>query len=267
SQAAVCWSPARGGVWVAPAGGVLRDAAAVDSPQLAAALVAAAGLPLLELPAGVAELMTRHMVSKPRTCSPALARQALLEASHAAAAAASPQPDPDPALRSHAPHLLDYCLSDLHAAQPQQHAAHSSQQHSSQQQQHRGLPAPGTPAAAAAWSSQQAGQLVGLRLLPLLDGTTATLQQQQQLQQPGATAASAGRTLAQHQQQQGGATLFFVPSEEERLLLARTAGLLVDVSGLSPTGQSKLRSLAASRLLNLAQLGPQDMATRVLPRV
>lgn len=85
----VCWTPARSGAWVAPELGVLRDAAcgpapawhaaaaaaadaaaeevearARDSP-LALALVAAAGVPLLSLPQGVAELMTKHMVRHP----------------------------------------------------------------------------------------------------------------------------------------------------------------------------------------------------------
>mgnify|MGYP001807206980 CR=1 FL=1 len=71
----MCWTQLRGGLWVAPKDGVLRDAAAsaataaavggaASSPggALAAALVAVAALPLLELPPGVGELMTKHMV-------------------------------------------------------------------------------------------------------------------------------------------------------------------------------------------------------------
>ncbi len=66
SDSEVVWTPARGGAWVAPRHGVLHDpgGATRRSPALAAALVAAAGLPLLEVPPGVAALMAEHMVCR-----------------------------------------------------------------------------------------------------------------------------------------------------------------------------------------------------------
>ncbi|KXZ55127.1 hypothetical protein GPECTOR_3g279 [Gonium pectorale] len=241
----VCWSPVRGGCWVPPRAGVLPDAAAAAHPELTAALVEVAGLPLLELPRGVPELMGRHMVTKPRVCSPALARQALLAAaagSSASTTAGAPpagaEPSADASLRAHASPLLDYVLSDLQLTPP------------------AGQSASAAATAVTAMVSHAAAQLAGLRLLPLLDQTTAVIR-----------AASGKAPTPPQLQQRGAPPLFFLPTEAERALLSRAGGLLVDAGGLGPAGQAKLRGLAAHRVLNVAQLDAPAMAALVLPRL
>ncbi|GLC59948.1 hypothetical protein PLESTB_001557000 [Pleodorina starrii] len=262
SDSPVCWSTVRGGCWVAPRAGVLRDqaaAAAAASPALAAALVQVAGLPLLESPPGVGELMLRHMEeNKPRVCSPALARQALL-----AVPAPTPagEPSADSALRSHAPALLDYCLSDLLPSVTSSSSSSSSSSASS-----TAVSGPGAGAQHAAHAA--AAQLVGLRLLPLLDGTTATLQAATGARHPHQPHHHPHHQQQHHHQQRGSpAASFFLPTAEECTLLARAGGLLVDVSGLSPAGRSKLTALATARLLNVTHLDAPAMAAAVLPRL
>ncbi|GIM06465.1 hypothetical protein Vretimale_10709, partial [Volvox reticuliferus] len=247
SDMSLCWSTVMSGHWVAPRSGVLRDQEVARSSPLAAALVEVAALPLLELPQGVGQLMLRHMTTKPRVCSPSLARQALLALPPPSAvvtatiAAAAKGPNSDVVLRTHAPALLDYCLIDLMTSitetSPSPAAALPSTQTSVTSTASSTLWLPQNPAAAAAAAAtapvpsatashevaQAAAQLAGLRLLPLLDGTTATFQ---------ATGGQGAKQRLQHspmqhqqqqqqQQRNGPPTSFFLPSEEECTLLAR----------------------------------------------
>ncbi|EFJ44918.1 hypothetical protein VOLCADRAFT_118510 [Volvox carteri f. nagariensis] len=210
---ALCWSTIRGGCWVAPRSGVLRDQVVAASPPLAAALVEVAELPLLELPPGVGQLMLRHMWQ----------------------------------------HLGHYGLRHLRRRLWGRHQQELLLLQLLQLV--RKLP------------KRVAAQLVGLRLLPLLDGTTATLcaavpggKQHPQTQQQSSPQHRGGHPAAPYPS-------CFLPTAEECTLLARAGGLLVDANELSPTGRSKLEALAAARVLNFAKLDSLAMAAVVLPQL